>query len=107
MLRLRYLYTVLAAMCQLRTGRTGMHATADRAAREADMELEPGSTDRLPFHSEEVERALGDTDLPSRDARIRHLQRVPLFAGFTEDELRRIAELSRIVEAREGTVITQ
>jgi CRP/FNR family transcriptional regulator/CRP/FNR family cyclic AMP-dependent transcriptional regulator len=72
------------------------------------MELEPGSSDRLPFHSEEdVERALGDVTPPSRDARIRHLQRVPLFSGFTEDELRRIADLSRIVEAREGTVITQ
>jgi len=45
--------------------------------------------------------------VPSRDARIRHLQRVPLFSGFNEDELRRVAELSRIAEAPAGTVVTQ
>ena len=43
----------------------------------------------------------------SGDARIGHLQRVPLFSGFNEDELRRVAELSRIVESPAGTVITQ
>ena len=32
---------------------------------------------------------------------------MPLFSGFNEDELRRIAELSRIVDAPAGTVITQ
>ena len=44
---------------------------------------------------------------PAGDARIRHLQRVPLFSGFSEDELRRVADLSRIVEATAGTVVTQ
>jgi hypothetical protein len=31
----------------------------------------------------------------------------PLFGGFNENELRRGAELSRIVEAPAGTVVTQ
>jgi CRP-like cAMP-binding protein len=43
----------------------------------------------------------------SRDARIRHLERVPLFSGFEEDDLRGVAELSRIVEAPAGTVVTR
>ena len=65
-------------------------------------------TDRLPFHDpDEAERARVDATAPSHDARIRHLQRVPLFSGFSEDELRRVADLSRIVEAPSGTVITQ
>jgi CRP-like cAMP-binding protein len=45
--------------------------------------------------------------VPSHDARIRHLERVPLFSGFNEDELRRVAELSRIAEIPAGTVVTQ
>ena len=64
-------------------------------------------TDRLTFHDpDEVEQARADETAPSHDARIRHLQRVPLFSGFNEDELRRVAELSRIVEAPAGTVVT-
>jgi CRP/FNR family transcriptional regulator, cyclic AMP receptor protein len=72
------------------------------------MELDPGAADRLPFHDpDEVARLhAGATEL-SRDVRIRHLQRVPLFSGFSEHELRRVADLSRIVEAPVGTVITQ
>src|SRR5262245_55369222 len=65
-------------------------------------------TDRLPFSDLDAgEQALAGTTEPSHDARIRHLQRVPLFSGFTEDELRRVAELSRIAEAAAGTVVTQ
>jgi len=65
-------------------------------------------TDRLPFNDpDEAELARADATAPSHDARIRHLQRVPLFSGFTEDELRRVAELSRISEAAAGTVVTQ
>ena len=72
------------------------------------MEFDPGSIDRLPFHDpDEAERAHASATESSGDARIRHLQRVPLFSGFNEDELRRVAELSRIVEAPVGTVITQ
>ncbi len=63
-------------------------------------------TDRLPFSDPDPgEQALASE--PSHDARIRHLQRVPLFSGFNEHELRRVAELSRIAEAAAGTAITQ
>ena len=42
-------------------------------------------TDRLPFHDpDEAEQVRADTTAPSHDARIRHLQRVPLFSGFNE-----------------------
>ncbi len=65
-------------------------------------------SDRLPFHGpDEAEQAQAGATASSRDARIRHLQRVPLFSGFNEDELRRVAGLSRIVEAPVGTAITQ
>jgi CRP/FNR family cyclic AMP-dependent transcriptional regulator len=71
------------------------------------MEFDRQFTDRLPFHDpREVEQAL-DVPASSRDARIRHLQRVPLFSGFSEDELRRVADLARIVEIPAGTVVTQ
>jgi CRP/FNR family transcriptional regulator/CRP/FNR family cyclic AMP-dependent transcriptional regulator len=66
------------------------------------------STDHLPFHEpDEADAALARGTEVSGDARIRHLQRVPLFIGFDEGELRRVAELSRIIEAPAGTVITQ
>ena len=72
------------------------------------MEFDQRSTDRLPFHDpDEAEQALAGATAPSSDARLGHLQRVPLFSGFDEDELRRVAELSRIVESPAGTVITQ
>ena len=72
------------------------------------MELDPRSADRLPFQDpdEAAPAHAGAVEL-SRDSQRRHLQRVPLFSGFNEDELRRVAELSRIVEAPAGTVITQ
>ena len=72
------------------------------------MEFDQRITDRLPFHDpDEAEPALAGATAASRDPRIGHLERVPLFSGFNEDELRRVAELSRIVEAPVGTVITQ
>jgi CRP-like cAMP-binding protein len=72
------------------------------------MELDPRTTDRLPFHDlEEAEPAYPGAAEPAGDVQLRHLQRVPLFSGFNGDELRRVAELSRIVEAPAGTVITQ
>src|SRR5215470_12749422 len=71
------------------------------------MELDP-RTDRLPFNeSDEAEQALAGATEPSGDARIRHLQRVPLFSGFNEKELRRVAELARIVDVPAGTAVTQ
>jgi CRP/FNR family cyclic AMP-dependent transcriptional regulator len=64
--------------------------------------------DRIPFRGpDEAEQARADATAPSQDARIRHLQRVPLFSGFNEDELRRVAGLSRVVEAPAGTAVTQ
>lgn len=74
------------------------------------MELDPRAIDRVPpFHDpdEIAPPPYPGTAEPLRDAQLRHLQRVPLFSGFNEDELRRIAELSRIVDAPAGTVITQ
>src|SRR6202171_2549972 len=71
------------------------------------MDFDP-RTDRVPLNDpDEAEQARAGATVPSRDARIRHLQRVPLFSGFNEDELRRVAELSRIAEAPAGTVVTQ
>jgi CRP/FNR family cyclic AMP-dependent transcriptional regulator len=71
------------------------------------MELDP-RTDRIPFtNPDEAEQARAGETEPSRDARIRHLQRVPLFSGLNEDDLRRVAEFSRIAEAPAGTVVTQ
>ena len=64
-------------------------------------------TDRLPFHDPDEAEQAGVDATPSRDARIRHLQRVPLFSGFNEDELRRVVELARIAEVPAGTVVTQ
>src|SRR5215813_5226961 len=64
--------------------------------------------DRLPFNEpDEAEVGRAGATESSSDARIRHLQRVPLFSGFDEPELRRVAAQSRIVEANQGTVITQ
>ena len=72
------------------------------------MELDPRFAEHLPFHEpDEVDPAHAGATEPSRDAQSRHLQRVPLFSGFNEDELRRVAELSRIVEAPAGTIVTQ
>jgi CRP-like cAMP-binding protein len=70
------------------------------------MEIDPRI--RLPFHDpDEAEQLYAGEAEPSGDAQLRHLQRVPLFSGFNEDELRRVAEHSRIVDAPAGTVITQ
>lgn len=72
------------------------------------MELDPRTADGLPFHEvDEVEPAYAGASEPVGDVHLRHLQRVPLFSGFNESELRRIAALSRIKEAPAGTVITQ
>jgi CRP/FNR family transcriptional regulator/CRP/FNR family cyclic AMP-dependent transcriptional regulator len=72
------------------------------------MEFDRHSTDRLPFHDpDETEPALADAAPLSQDTRIQHLRRVSLFSGFTDDELRQVADLSRIVEAPAGAVITR
>jgi len=72
------------------------------------MEIDPRTADRLPFHDpDEAEQACSGAAELSSDGQLRHLQRVPLFSGFSEDELHRVAELSRIIEPPAGTVITQ
>ena len=43
----------------------------------------------------------------SDDARIRHLERVPLFSGLTDDQLRRVAAISRLVEVPAESVLTR
>ena len=71
------------------------------------MEFDP-RTDRLPFNQlVEAEPARAGATESSSDARIRHLQRVPLFSGFNENELRRTAELARIVDVPAGSPVTQ
>ena len=72
------------------------------------MEFDRRSSDTFPFHDpEEAEQAHVGASAPSGDARIRHLERVPIFSGFTDDELRRVADLSKVLEVRAGTVVTQ
>jgi len=61
-----------------------------------------------PLHGpEEAERSEVAATAGSDDPRIRHLKRVPLFSGFTDNELRRVAGISRILEAAAGTVLTK
>lgn len=69
------------------------------------MEFDP-RTDRLPFNEPADEAAAAGAEL-SNDARIRHLQRVPLFSGFSGKELRRVAELARIADVPAGSVVTR
>src|SRR5262245_15034315 len=50
------------------------------------------------------------SDAPTRragGARSDHLRRVPLFNECTNEEVRRIADISRIVEVPSGTVVTE
>ena len=63
--------------------------------------------DILPLPSPEGADSSADLAMPSGDARIDHLRRVPLFNDCTDEELRRIADVSRIVETPVGTVVTQ
>ena len=63
--------------------------------------------DILPLHSPEGADPSADLAMHSGDARIDHLRRVPLFNDCTDEELRRIADISRIVETPVGTVVTQ
>lgn len=61
-----------------------------------------------PLHGpEEAEQSEVGATAGSDDPRLRHLRRVPLFSGFAEDELRRVAGISRILEAPAGTVLTR
>ena len=63
--------------------------------------------DILPLHSPEEADTRDARAARSGDARIDHLRRVPLFNDCTDQELRRIADISRIVETPAGTVMTE
>jgi len=63
--------------------------------------------DILPLHSPEEADTRDARAVSSGDARIDHLRRVPLFSDCTDQELRRIADISRIVETPAGTVMTE
>ena len=63
--------------------------------------------DILPLHSPKEADPSAALPMHSGDARIDHLRRVPLFSDCTDEELRRIADISRTVEAPAGTIVTQ
>ena len=64
--------------------------------------------DASPLHGpQEIERAEAVVGEQIRDARSKHLARVPLFSGCTEEELARIAHISKIVESPAGTILTE
>ena len=63
--------------------------------------------DILPPHSPEGSDPSQGFAGRSQDGRIDQLRRVPLFSECTNEELRRIADISRIVEVLAGTVVTE
>lgn len=63
--------------------------------------------DILPVHSPQEADTRDVRAARSGDTRIEHLRRVPLFSECTDEELRGIAAISRIVETPAGTVVTQ
>ncbi len=63
--------------------------------------------DILPVHGPEGAETSDVRAARSGDARIDHLRRVSLFNDCTDEELRRIADISRTVETPAGTVVTQ
>lgn len=79
------------------------------------MEFPDRSDDTLPLYRPDILPVQASkrievrdvADASSSDARISHLRRVSLFADCTDHEVRRIAEVSRIVETPAGTVLTQ
>jgi CRP/FNR family transcriptional regulator/CRP/FNR family cyclic AMP-dependent transcriptional regulator len=79
------------------------------------MEVPDRSDDILPLYRPDILplRSPGETDpsevlaAPAADARVEHLRRVQLFNDCTDEELRRIADISRTVETPAGTVVTE
>lgn len=63
--------------------------------------------DILPLHSPKEGDTSDAVAVRSGDARLDHLRRVPLFNDCTDEELRRIADISRTVETPAGTVVTE
>ena len=63
--------------------------------------------DILPVHGPKDAETRDVLELRSVDARTSHLRRVPLFVECTDEELRRIAAIARIVETPTGTLLTE
>ena len=70
------------------------------------MDVSPTPDDHSRLNQPE-ELDTRDAAAHSSDARIEHLRRVSLFADCTDVELRRIADISRIVETLAGSVLTK
>jgi CRP-like cAMP-binding protein len=65
----------------------------------------PGSS-LLRDAEETGSEGVGTANL-SHDDRIRHLERVPLFAGCSKEELYRIAKIAKVLEAKAGVALTR
>jgi hypothetical protein len=88
-------------------GRTSLQKEEVTVMDKSDEIFALNRPDILPVHSF-AEADTSDTVAGrSRDARIDHLRRVPLFNDCTDEELRRIGDISKIVETPAGTVLTE
>jgi CRP-like cAMP-binding protein len=63
--------------------------------------------DSSPLHGPEEVDTRDVFAAQSSDTRIDHLKRVSLFSDCTDLELRRIADISKIVETPAGTILTE
>lgn len=63
--------------------------------------------DGSPLHGPEEVDTRDVFAAESSDARIDHLRRVSLFSDCTDLELRRIADISKVVETPAGTILTE
>ena len=71
------------------------------------MDRSPVPDDNSPVHWPEGLDTRDVSAAHSSHHRIDHLRRVSLFVDCTDVELRRIADISRIVEAPSGSVLTK
>src|SRR5262245_24296440 len=76
-------------------------------SRQSDDALPLYRPDILPAHSPKEADTSDPRPVHSGDVRIDHLRRVSLFSDCDDEELRRIADISRTVETPAGTVVTQ
>jgi CRP-like cAMP-binding protein len=70
------------------------------------MNVSRPSRETSPLHRPETADMI-DIFTVRFDTRVEHLSRVSLFGDCTAEELRRIADISRIVDTRAGTVLTK
>lgn len=98
-----------ARAARLRSGgRTSLQKEEVAVMDKSDEIFALNRPDISPVHSfEEADTSDTVAGRRSRDARIDHLRRVPLFNDCTDEELRRIADISKIVETPAGTVLTE